>query len=100
MFNTIKCFLAGKRIIEVNGNFIPQVYEISAGWCGIDVKLQTWAALENIDGRCRYSTFQEANDQLQNYLDYQAKQKVLEKQKIHPVQSVPQFWRILRNKND
>jgi hypothetical protein len=98
MFNNIICFLTGRRIIEINNSFVAQVYELSAGWCGIDGQYRTWAKEDNIKERCRFETLQEANDHLQNYFDQKAELKVSQKKKIHNIQPVPQFWRILRNK--
>lgn len=100
MFRSIICFFKRKRIIESDGYFIPQVYEISAGWCGIDKSYRTWALKENISNYCLFNNLQDANDHLQNYVDHKKELSDTSKKKIHNMIPVPVFWRVLRKKND
>lgn len=100
MFKFLRCLFIGKRILETGGYFIAQVYELRAGWCGIDKRFMTWATRENIMDKCLWKSFQEANDHLQNYLEFRKSLKELAKKKIHAVESTPKFWRVLRRKND
>ena len=99
MFKSISCFLRGKRIIELKGCYIAQVYELGAGWCGIDKEYNTWALEENLF-HCLSDTFQEANDHLLNYLDYKKELSAKLNKTVHSPLSTPRFWRVLRKKND
>ena len=100
MFKFLKCLFTGKRILESEEYFIAQVYELRAGWCGIDKRFMTWAERENIMDKCLWKSYQDANDHLQNYLEFCESQKELAKKKVHTVESVPKIWRILRRKQE
>jgi len=106
LFNTIKNYLAQRRfdktyrIVEMNNVFIPQIHTYD--WQAIDrgedpddpYANQTWGSHDIQIRLCGWSTYEQANERLLQYIDYQEK-KIL---KVHKVTVEPKAWRILKRK--
>ena len=88
------------RIVEINDLFIPQVY--SSDWEGIDrgedpnsiYANLTWSSKSVQEENCGWKTYEEANERLLKFIDFNAKSTP----KIHCITLEPEAWRILKKK--
>jgi hypothetical protein len=62
-----------KRILEVNGKFIPQVYKFPYGWCSRDKRDNyLWTIIEGQILYCSYDTLEEARNGSKTYKVHKA----------------------------
>lgn len=104
MFKSIRTFFKGKRIIEVNGRFIPQILVrdgLMFKWHGIAVQVYSTysefglvSSWDDQPGRCGVLTIDKATQYIHEYTRRAQEAKQKSKKVIHDVEC--EIWTKLK----
>jgi hypothetical protein len=83
MFNELLAYLRGRRILQINGRYIPQV-RVGSTWEGISQDNTTWVSIDSQVKYCSLDTYNEAVNHYYSYLKIKKKRREMLRSQFMP----------------